>query len=583
MEGVGQENLVGHEEHEGKKWIEIDFQKAKCQLLSFSEQNDKNDEGCQVGGKKNPIHLGAWHIVFGASRGHSTLETPNPSPLPLAHRGFSPELQSSILHSFAQLKPPAGLESQKLQKTVRKLSDGCFRGDKGDNGYEFVEETLKTMWKSSEFDSVLDEKHGVCESENRPREHFSLRRSFFKNAKIDTARVLKVLREDGPGFDTKAALGELRIEVSGLLVREVLFEILKQIDYGSKMRCAKLGYKFFVWSGQLENYKHTANTYHLMMKIFADCEEFKAMWRLVDEMIEKGYPSTAQTFNILIRTCGEAGLARKVVERFIKSKTFNYRPFKHSYNAILHSLLVVKQYKLIEWAYQQMLAEGHSADILTYNVMMCAKYRLGKLDQFHRLLDEMGRSGFTPDFHTYNILLHVLGKGDKPLAALNLLNHMKEEGFKPSVLHFTTLIDGLSRAGNMDACKYFFDEMTKHECTPDVVCYTVMITGYIVAGELEKAQVVFDEMIPNGQLPNVFTYNAMIRGLCMARKFEEACSVLKVMESRGCNPNFTVYSTLVSYLRNAGKLAEAHEVITRMMEKGQYTHLLSKFKGYRRC
>ncbi|KAM2281663.1 hypothetical protein ACFX1S_042228 [Malus domestica] len=148
------------------------------------------------------------------------------------------------------------------------------------------------------------------------------------------------------------------------------------------------------------------------------------MWRLVDEMIEKGYPITAQTFNILIHTCGEAGLAKKVLEIFIKSKTFSYRPFKHSYNAILHSLLVVKQYKLIE---------------------------LGKLDQFHRLLDEMGRSGFTPDFHTYNILLHVLGKGDKPLAAPNLLNHMKEEGFDPSVLHFTTLIDGLSRAGNMDA------------------------------------------------------------------------------------------------------------------------------------
>ncbi|KAM1676493.1 hypothetical protein EV1_041555 [Malus domestica] len=105
------------------------------------------------------------------------------------------------------------------------------------------------------------------------------------------------------------------------------------------------------------------------------------MWRLVDEMIEKGYPITAQTFNILLRTCGEAGLAKK----------------------------------------------------------------LGKLDQFHRLLDEMGRSGFTPDFHT-------LGKGDKPLAAPNLLNHMEEEGFDPSVLHFTTLIDGLSRAGNTDAC-----------------------------------------------------------------------------------------------------------------------------------
>ncbi|KAL5568029.1 hypothetical protein UlMin_024604 [Ulmus minor] len=465
----------------------------------------------------------------------------------------------------------------------RKFGDRYASGGKGDIGFECIEESLKKMLKSSDFDSVMDVKLNDYDHEIPIRERFSSRSSFFKTARIDAGRVLDVLQQDGPGFDAKVALDELHIRISGFLVREVLFGILKNINHSNKLRCAKLGFKFFIWSGQQENYRHTTNTYHVLMKIFAECEEFKAMWRLVDEMIERGFPTTARTFHILICTCGEAGLARKVVERFIKSKTFNYRPFRHSYNAILHCLLVVSQYKLIEWVYQQMLAEGHSPDILTYNVLMCTKYRLGKLDQFHRLLDEMGRSGFSPDLHTYNILLHVLGKGDKPLAALNLLNHMKEVGFYPSVLHFTTLIDGLSRAGNLDACKYFFDEMTKYECTPDVVCYTVMITGYVVAGELEIAQTMFDEMTTNGQLPNVFTYNSMIRGLCMAGKFEEACSMLKEMESRGCNPNFLVYSTLVSYLRNAGKLSEAHEVIRYMVEKGQYVHLISKFKRYRRC
>uniref|UniRef100_A0A2N9GNQ1 Pentacotripeptide-repeat region of PRORP domain-containing protein n=1 Tax=Fagus sylvatica TaxID=28930 RepID=A0A2N9GNQ1_FAGSY len=331
------------------------------------------------------------------------------------------------------------------------------------------------MWRFSDFDIVSDEKPDGNE------------------------RVLEILEQDGPGFDTKLALDKLCVRISGLLVREVLLGVLRNVNYASKMRCAKLGYKFFVWSGQQENYRHTANSYHLIMKIFAECDEFKAMWRLVDEMIENGFPTTARTFNILICTCGGAGLARKVVERFIKSKTFNFRPFKHSYNAILHSLLTVNQYKLIEWVYQQMLVEGHSPDILTYNVVMCAKCI-----------------------------------GDKPLAALNLLNHMKE-------------------------------------------------VGYIVAGELEKAQEMFDEMIIKGQLPNVFTYNSMIRGFCMAGKFEEARSMLKEMESRGCNPNFLVYSTLVSNLRNAGKLSEAHEVIRHMVEKGQYVHLLSKIKKYRRC
>ncbi|XP_052176662.1 pentatricopeptide repeat-containing protein At3g60050-like [Diospyros lotus] len=450
-------------------------------------------------------------------------------------------------------------------------------------GFDDIERILKEVWKNPETDSIYEKLELENGHDGHSLRNFSAKRSYFAAVRSDADRVLEILKQDGPGYDTKAALDDLRIRVSGVLVREVLLGILKEINYVNKNRCAKVAYKFFTWSGEQENYRHTASSYHLIMEVFAESDEFKAMWRLVDEMIEKGFPTTARTFNILICTCGEAGLARKVTERFIKSKTFSYRPFKHSFNAILHSLLVVKQYRLIEWVYQQMLIDGHSPDILTYNILMCVKYRLGKLDQFHRLLDEMGRSGFSPDFHTFNILLHVLGKGDKPLAALSLLNHMKEVGCDPSVLHFTTLMDGLSRAGNLDGCKYFFDEMIKHGCRPDVVCYTVMITGYIEGGKLNKARELFDDMIIKGQMPNVFTYNSIMRGLCMEGKFKEACLMLNEMESRGCNPNFLVYNTLVSNLRNAGKLYQAHEVIRHMVEKGQYVHLVSKFKGYKRC
>nr|GME17056.1 pentatricopeptide repeat-containing protein At3g60050-like isoform X1 [Ipomoea batatas] len=477
----------------------------------------------------------------------------------------------------------------------RFLCTQTFNSDDVLNGLgSFEEEYLKESWKFPNFDYNFEESskysdqslgfmggHGFPEGNSQQK--FSTRSNFINDAKSDARRILEVVYQDGPGFDTKAALDDLQVRLSGLLVREVLVGILKTVNYADKSRCAKMGYKFFLWSGQHENYKHTANSYHLLMKIFAESEEFKAMWRLVDEMIEKGYSVTARTFNILICTCGEAGLARKVVEKFIKTKIFNYRPFKLSFNSILHSLLTVKQYRLIEWVYQQMLDEGHSPDMLTYNILLCAKYRLGKLDQFHRLLDEMGRNGFSPDFHTFNILLHVLGKWDKPLAALNLLNHMNEVGYDPGILHFTTLIDGLSRAGNLEACKYFFDRMIKQGIVPDVVCYTVMITGYVTAGELDKAKGLFSAMVNKGQLPNAFTYNSIIRGLCMSRKFEEACLILKEMESKGCNPNFLVYSTLVKNLQHAGKLFEADRVVRYMVEKGCYIPLVSKIRKYKRC
>lgn len=396
-------------------------------------------------------------------------------------------------------------------------------------------------------------------------------------------RILKILLQDGPGFSARQALDEMNLRVTNKLVSQVMFRFVVSVDSVNRERYPRLAYKFFLWAGQQEGYNHTTSMYNLVMKVFAECGEVKAMWRLLEEMTEKGLPVSARTFHLLICTCGQAGLRRRLVERFIKSSSFNYRPFRTSFNAILHTLLTINQYSLIEWVHQKMLMEGYTPDVLTYNVVMRAKYLLGKLDQFHRLLDEMGKNGLTPDLHTYNLLLHVLGKGDKPLAALNLLNYMNDVGCVPSVLHFTNLIDGLSRAGNLEACKYFFDEMVKKGCEPDTVCYTVMITGYVAAAEFEEAQKLFDDMLVRGKLPNVYTYNTMIRGLCIVGEFDKACSMLKDMELHGCKPNFSVYSTLVCRLRNAGKDSEANSVIKYMTKKGQYLHLLSRFGGYRRC
>ncbi|KAG9441176.1 hypothetical protein H6P81_017030 [Aristolochia fimbriata] len=465
---------------------------------------------------------------------------------------------------------------------------GCVRNDDCSNGRRQRLNPDLFHRESSETDANVlrgpieggDTRGETVESDSVDDPSARWRYSEGLNSDLD--KVFFILQQDGPGSDARSVLSEMEIKVSNTLFRGVLLRLLNSINPTNKSRCAKLGFKFFAWSGSQVHYRHTTNSYNLILKLFAECEQFQPMWRLVEEMIENGVPTTARTFHIVICSCGEVGVARKLVERFIESKTFNYRPFKHSFNAILHTLLTIKQYRLIEWVYQKMLLHGHSPDVLTYNVLMCTKHRLGKFDEFNTLLHEMFENGLSPDLHTYNIFLHILGKDGKSLAAQNLLNHMEEVGAPPSSLHFTALIDGLSRAGKLVDCKYFFDEMIKKGCEPDVVCYTVMITSYAMAGELEEAQALFEDMFVQGKLPNVFTYNSMIRGLCIAGKFKEALFMLKDMESRGCNPNFCVYSTLVTNLLNAKRWSEAKDVIGEMMEKGHYVHLISKLKGYRR-
>jgi hypothetical protein len=128
----------------------------------------------------------------------------------------------------------------------RKLCDRGFDGDKVDNGFGCIEEPLKRMWRFSDFDIVSDEKPDGNEYGSCVWGYFSVRQSFFDTVKSDARRVLEILEQDGLGFDMKLALDKLCVRISGLLVREVLLGILRNVNYASKMRCAKLGYKFFV-------------------------------------------------------------------------------------------------------------------------------------------------------------------------------------------------------------------------------------------------------------------------------------------------------------------------------------------------
>ena len=223
----------------------------------------------------------------------------------------------------------------------------------------------------------------------------SPRRRLFEDVRLVADRIFRILLQDGPGFSARQALDEMRPKVSNVLIREVLFRFVVSVDSVNRERYPKLAYKFLLWAGQQEGYRHDMSMYNLVMKVFAECGEVKAMWRLLEEMAEKGLPVSARTFHLLICASGKVGLRRRLVERFIKLSTFRYRPFRNAFNAILHTLLTIDQYSLIEWVHEKMILEGHSPDILTYNIVMRAKYMLGKLDQFHRLLDEMGKNGFS--------------------------------------------------------------------------------------------------------------------------------------------------------------------------------------------
>ncbi|XP_038992996.1 pentatricopeptide repeat-containing protein At1g55630-like [Hibiscus syriacus] len=134
----------------------------------------------------------------------------------------------------------------------RKLCSGSsLFSYKIDTDFYCSDEPLRRMWKGLSIGSVFDEIRDDCAGYGSDFEaRFTARKGFLESGRDDARRILEVLERDGQRFDVKVAISELRVRISGFLVREVLNGILKTINYANKTRCAKIGYKFFVWSGQ---------------------------------------------------------------------------------------------------------------------------------------------------------------------------------------------------------------------------------------------------------------------------------------------------------------------------------------------
>ncbi|GJN19828.1 hypothetical protein PR202_gb07138 [Eleusine coracana subsp. coracana] len=200
-----------------------------------------------------------------------------------------------------------------------------------DSGRFPRDELLGLPWPGGSSESDDDD------GESFPPGRGSRRRSF-EDLKPQADQIFRILLQDGPGFSARQALDEMRPRVTNELVREVLFRMIVSVDNVNRERFPRLAYKFFMWAGQQEGYQNSTSMYNQVMKVFAQCGEVKAMWRLFEEMAEKGQPVSARTFHLLICSSGQVGLRRRLVERFIKSSTFNYRPFRNAFNAILHTL-----------------------------------------------------------------------------------------------------------------------------------------------------------------------------------------------------------------------------------------------------
>ncbi|CAN6879974.1 unnamed protein product, partial [Brassica oleracea] len=354
----------------------------------------------------------------------------------------------------------------------------------------------------------------------------------------NVSSILKTFRW-GPAAET--ALENLRLTMGPYQANQVL---KKMNDYGNALG-------FFYWLKRQPKFKHDEHTYTTMVGNLGRAKQFRAINRLLDEMVRDGCRPNTVTYNRLIHSYGRANYLNEAMNVFNQMQEAGCEPDRVTYCTLIDIHAKAGFLDVAMDMHQRMEAAGISTDTFTYSVIINCLGKAGHLPAAHKLFCEMVDQGCTPNLVTYNIMMDLHAKARNYQTALKLYRDMQNAGFRPDKVTYSIVMEVLGHCGYLEEAEGVFTEMQRDNWVPDEPVYGLLVDLWGKAGNVEKAWYWYQAMLHAGLLPNVPTCNSLLSTFLRVDKIGEAYELLQNMLALGLRPSLQTYTLLLSCCTDA--------------------------------
>lgn len=314
----------------------------------------------------------------------------------------------------------------------------------------------------------------------------------------------------------------------------------------------------------------TLNTIAKVMRRFVGARQWKDAVRIFDDLQFLGLEKNTESMNVLLDTLCKEKFVEQAREIYLELKHY-IAPNAHTFNILIHGWCNIRRVEEAHWTIQEMKGYGCRPCVISYSTIIQCYCQEQNFDRVYDLLDEMQAQNCSPNVVTYTTIMCALAKAEKFEEALQVVERMNAVGCRPDTLFFNSLIYTLGRAGRIDDATHVFKvAMPKASVAPNTSTYNSMISMFCYYAQEERAFGILKEMEKSGLCkPDIQTYHPLIKSCFKMREIDTWLNdILNDMVNKyHIGLDLSTYTLLIHGLYRADRCKWAFDLFEEMVDQ----------------
>jgi len=319
--------------------------------------------------------------------------------------------------------------------------------------------------------------------------------------------------------------------------------------------CVRVG-KLDLLSAKLQQYAArggfeglTAPTYGSMIKAYGKARDTEKVWELWTMMRQRGVKPTSITLGCMVDALvknDQADAAFDLVQEVKHDPVCRDTLNTVIYSTILKGFTLARLPERVDQVYQEMRGLGIACNTISFNTMIDANCRTGRMERAEQLFADLETTG-SPDVVTYSTMVKgYCMSGDIDQGFKVLRKMLASNRCAPDEILFNSLLDGCARQHRVEEALALVEDMHKHHVQPSNYTLSILVKLLGRSRRLQQAFTMVEETCKRFDFQaNIHVYTCLLQACIQNRQLSRALELHDSMITQaGVQPDAKTYSVL---------------------------------------